>query len=263
MTFIRALYQNQAVLNLRKIHPFFSVGLFVLIVFLLTLPYQIGSFSVSGERLLNELPGFKQDLLTILETYDCVIDQSLSCSQQNIRKQLKTYQLALQYPAYEDLDTTNLIVMNANYMTVTNARAEVVVVGNYANFGQVSFESLSQDIKAGLIDGEVFAQDFLRLIDLSQFFERFYVQMTIVGLQNLIYILVIAFFLGFIQRRKDVHIRFLERFNMVIILMFSPALLSVMVSFYVPEGALIIFSVLLMVRLYLLYQGLLKRSYIL
>jgi len=262
MTFIRALYQNQAVLNLRKTPVLLSAMLFVLVVFLLTLPYQIGSFGVSGQDLLNQLPGFEEDFAQIMETYDCVIDRQLSCTQSNINTKLKTYRLALLYDAYEQLDTKQLIVLNADYMTVTNGEGQVIVVGNYSNIGILSFQDLQKDIEKESIDFNQFTRDFLRLIDLSQFLERFYVQMSIVAIQNTIYVGVIAFFLGFIQRKKDVTFKFSERFTMVVMLMFSPALLSVLMSFYVPEGALIGFSVVLMARLYFLYQGLLRQTYV-
>ncbi len=262
MNLIRSLYQNQAVLNLRKTPIVFSGLLFVLVIFLLTLPYQIGSFSISGQDLLQQLPGFEDDLASIIQSYDCVVETQLNCTEQGINTSLSQYRLALLYDAYEQLDTKNLIVLNADYMTVTNQEGIVIVVGNYSNIGGLSFKDLRQDMDNGLVDFNQFTQDFLRLIDLSQFLERFYIQMSIVAIQNLIYVGVIAFFLGFIQRKKELKFKFRERFTMVVLLMVSPAMASVLMSFYVPEGALIGFSVLLMARLYFLYQGLIRQTYV-
>ena len=261
MLWIRSLYTHQAILSLRKQPLVLSLGLFFLVVFFLTLPYQIGRFASSGERLLNQVPGFEQDFKALLEGTNCRIDTTLQCDVQNQVYQLDTYQVALLYDAYESLERQNLLVLNADYMTITNDQGLVIVVGNYSNLGQVTFQQLNQQIDSGETSLTHLSQDVLRLIDLSQFFERFYLQYALVFLQNLIYILAIAFFLGFIQKRSQLPLSFQERVTMVILLMISPALLAVLVSFYVPEAALIFFSVMLMLRLYLIYQGLLHQKF--
>jgi hypothetical protein len=129
-------------------------------------------------------------------------------------------------------------------------------------FGDISFRELRENFTTYQIDPKEWSGVFLRNMALSNFsFELVIIYLGLL-VQYAFYILIVSLFMMFINtKQSDKKWKYGEVLNMLVLAMFSPALLMAFLSLFMASTASIFFPIIFVVRIVFLYGTMMKTQF--
>lgn len=256
---IKTLYSNQSIIDYRRLHLGWVVLLLLLNNLLITLPYMVSIYSISSRDIVESLPGLEDDLLDFLDLYpSCRLSDQLVCDESDQLSQGSVYEFVL-LPSKSNELKPYQVRFEPSTFTLTDAKGEALISGLYPNLGDMSFKDFQHQLLNFEEGSSVFLGNYLRSVILSFFTERMFLQFLLILIQNSIYVLVLSFLFLFISTLKPRPFNYFESLSMITQAMFAPALFTALLGFYFPDLATVGFTLLLIVRIIWLYQGILGK----
>lgn len=258
--FTDVLISNKAVIKHRRIRWYKTVVLFLFSAFIVSIPFFVGKFSTTGEELLLNFEGFHEDFYDLIQSQNCEFKQSsFQCDAQNMIIEGDTYKIYL-LPEVEIKESENIMVFYDDSFMISKTSTNYQY-GIYT-FGDISFEELRENFTTYQIDPKEWSGVFLRNMALSNFsFELVIIYMGLL-VQYAFYILIVSLFMMFINtKQSDKKWKYGEVLNMLVLAMFSPALLMAFLSLFTPSTASIFFPIIFVVRIVFLYGTMMKTQF--
>lgn len=253
------LISNQAVIKHRRIRWYKAIIIFLFSAFIVSVPFFVGKFATTGSSLLLNFEGFHEDFYELIQTKSCEFKQGYFwCDQQNQIIQGKTYTIYL-LPQEEIKKTENVVIFYRDSFLISKTNTNYQY-GLYT-FGDVSFSELRKNFSDYQIDPQEWSGVFLRNMALSNLsFELVIIYFGIL-VQYSVYILVVSLFMMLVNTKQKGNLwKYGEVLNMLVLAMFSPALLMAFLSLFMAGTASIVFPILYVVRIVFLYQAMMKSS---
>lgn len=251
------LISNKAIIRHRKIRWYKTAVLFLFLAFIVSVPFFVGKFSTTGAELLLNFEGFHEDFYELIQTQNCEFTSGyFSCDIENQVVEGDTYKIHL-LPGIEVKDTENVIVFYDDSFFISKSDTNYQY-GLYT-FGDISFEELRENFTTYQIDPKEWSGLFLRNMALSNL--SFELTIIYLGLlvQYAVYILVVSMFMMFINTKQTgQRWKYGEVLNMLVLAMFSPALLMAFLSLFMAGTASIVFPIIYVVRIVFLYGTMMR-----
>jgi len=258
--FVDVLISNKAVIKHRKLRWYKTIGLFLFLAFIVSIPFFIGKFSTTGAGLLQNFEGFHEDFYDLIQSQDCEFKQGyFLCDQEDFVVEGKTYKIYV-LPASEVKETENVIVFYKDSFVVTKTSTNYQY-GLYT-FGDISFKQLRENFTTYQIDPREWSGVYLRNMALSNLsFELVIIYFGLM-VQYAVYISIVSLFMMFINTKQSGHRwKYGEVLTMLVLAMFSPALLMAFLSLFMAGTASIIFPIIFVVRIVFLYGTMMRTQF--
>lgn len=233
--------------------------IFLFSAFIVSVPFFIGKFSTTGSSLLVNFEGFHEDFYDLIQSEDCQFKQGyFECARDNFIVNGATYTIYV-LPQEEVKETENVVVFYRDSFLISKTSANYQY-GLYT-FGDITFKQLRENFSDYQIDPKEWSGVFLRNMALSNLgFELAIIYFGIL-VQYSIYVLVVSLFMMFINtKQKGNRWKYSEILNMLVLAMFSPALVMAFLSLFMAGTASILFPILFVVRIVFLYQSMMRTS---
>jgi hypothetical protein len=255
--FSDVLISNHAVIKHRRIRWYKTVILYFFLAFIVSIPFFVGKFGTTGEELLLNFEGFHEDFYDLIQSQECEFKQGyFLCDQKALIVEGDTYKIYL-LPDTEIKETENVIIFYSDSFLVSKTSTNYQY-GLYT-FGDISFKDLRENFTTYQIDPKEWSGVYLRNMALSNL--SFELVIIYIGLmvQYAVYILVVSMFMMFINTKQTGRRwKYGEVLNMLVLAMFSPALLMAFLSLFMPGTASIIFPIIFVVRIVFLYGTMMR-----
>lgn len=255
--FSEILFSNKAVIEYRRISIIWIIAIFLFSVFFISIPFFVGRYTQSFDDLTRPFTNYSQNFVELIHQIDCeIIDQKLSCDQQN-----QVIELA-DYTAYILTDSISINMRNAMIFDKTtftlSLDADSGISGSY-QLGDVSFKEISQLILNEELDGERWANVFLRSVDLSRLSQDMIIIYMGMLIQYAFYIGIIGILMLFINtKQSSIHFKLKEIIAILVLVMVSPALLMAFLSLFSATIASVLFPVILVTRIVIVYMAMVR-----
>lgn len=253
------LISNQTIIKYRKIRWYKMLIIFLFSAFIVSIPFFIGKFSTTGSSLLLNYEGFHEDFYDFIRSESCEFKQGyFECDREDFTITGNTYKFYV-LPQTEIKETENVVIFYRDSFLISKTSTNYQY-GLYT-FGDISFGQLRQNFDDYEIDPKEWSGVFLRNMALSNLgFELVIIYFGIL-VQYAIYILVVSLFMMFINtKQRGSRWTYGEILNMLVLAMFSPALLMAFLSLFMAGTASIVFPILFVVRIVFLYQTMMRTS---
>lgn len=260
--FYKIIYSNDAIVAQRRANLALVGLVFLVSVLLIASPNLLGRLMENPSKLATAYPGIEKPLVRVLSEHDCLINQTLQCN-------------------FEDevifTSTPYTVVVNAkpgrslaefkgNYLVFSEVGVFISYHGNelkgdYSLFDQVHFSQLLNLRQTLQISDVELAGHFLQNINLAFFQSMGLVMYILIFMQYVFYVLVVAMIVRFINVKQiEVAFSFREIVTMIVLSLFTPALLMALLGLYNPFVASALLPILIMVRIMFIYYKLLKNQ---
>jgi hypothetical protein len=251
------LISNKAIIRHRKTRWYKTVILFFFLAFIVSVPFFVGKFSTTGEELLLNYEGFHEDFYDLIQTQNCEFKSGyFTCDVENQIIEGDTYKVYL-LPDSEIKDTENVIIFYDDSFLISKTSTNYQY-GLYT-FGDISFAELRENFTTYQIDPKEWSGLYLRNMALSNLsFELIIIYMGLL-VQYAVYILVVSMFMMFINTKQTgQRWKYGDILTMLVLSMFSPALLMAFLSLFMAGTASIVFPIIFVVRIVFLYGTMMK-----
>ena len=251
------LISNKAIIRHRKIRWYKTVVLFFFLTFIVSVPFFVGKFSTTGEELLLNFEGFHEDFYDLIQSRNCEFKSGyFRCDDENQVIQKETYTIYL-LPDAEINESQNVVIFYDDSFLISKTETNYQY-GLYT-FGDISFEELRENFTKYQIVPKEWSGLFLRNMALSNLsFELIIIYLGLV-VQYAVYILVVSMFMMLINTRQTgQHWKYGQVLTMLVLSMFSPALLMALLSLYMAGTASIVFPIIYVVRIVFLYGTMMR-----
>jgi len=256
---IKTLYSNQSIIEYRRLHLAWVVLLLLLNNLLITLPYMVSVYSISSRDIIESLPDLETDLIGFLnKAPNCRLSDQLVCDENNTSTQMSRYTFVI-LPSKETILEAYQVRFEVKTLTITDDRGEAIISGIYPNLGEISLNEFKEAMLSYEEGSSAFLGNYLRSVTLSFFTERMLLQFLLILIQNSIYVFVLSFLFLFVSTQKPKPFNYQESLSMITQAMFAPALFTALLGFFIPGLASVGFTLLLIVRIIWLYQGILYK----
>lgn len=255
--FTDVLISNKAIIKHRKIRWYKTLILFLFSAFIVSIPFFVGKFSTTGEELLLNFEGFHEDYYNLIQSQDCEFKQGIfDCVQDGLVVEGETYKIYL-LPDTEIKESENVIIFYDDSFLISKTSTNYQY-GLYT-FGDISFKELRENFTTYQIDPMEWSGLYLRNMALSNLsFEMIIIYLGLM-VQYVIYILVVSMFMMFINTKQSgQRWKYGEVLNMLVLAMFTPALLMAFLSLFMAGTASIMFPIIFVVRIVFLYGTMMK-----
>jgi hypothetical protein len=254
LNWIKTLYSNQAIVNYRRLSFWRTVVLFLLVNLLVSTPFLISSIQQDSDLILESLPKLEEDMVAYFNAYpNCELPLMTNCEGHTY--QGKSYDF-IAFPNEERAEFSNTIIFDFETLAIYDKDKQLVVYGFYPNV-ELTFSQLSQKI---VNEPEDYLGEYLSLVNSSLWTQRYFLQYLLLLVQNLIYVVVIAWLFLFVSTIKPKPFKYLESLKMMTQLMFSPALITALFGMISLNLASFSFTTLLIIRIIVLYQSIIYRK---
>ena len=255
--FSEILFRNKAIIDYRKISIIWISVIFLLTVFFISIPFFVGRYTQSFDDLTRPFPNYSENFVELIHQMDCEIkDQVLNCVQENQVIQLKDYKA---YILVDDgmIDMNHAIIFDRTTFTLSLDN-DSGISGSY-QLGDVSFKEISQLILSEELDGERWANVFLRSVDLSRLSQDMVIIYLGMVIQYAFYIGIIGILMLFINaKQSSIIFKLKEIIAILVLTMVSPALLMAFLSLFSATIASVLFPVILITRIVIVYMAMVR-----
>ena len=249
------LYSNEAIVKQREKPWWMIVLIYLLSAMLISSPFVAEGYRLNSTVLAEKFeplsPLFEQVLAE-----DCKIENNaLSCSFDEV----KTYKDG-DYTIYlNESDEASLEGLN-NYIMMSKSYAFGLVDGqsvvgtyNLANIGSLS------NLKTNELSSKMILGDFLENVHKGALPIRVPMIYALNALQYLVYILVVAMVLRFVNGKQfALNLTFKQALAIAVMTMLSPALITAIIGLFNPSVATLVYPVAYMGRIVMVYWQIMK-----
>lgn len=263
--FAQTLFSNQAIIEHHKIPWLFGALLFVVSIFLTTIPFYVSSFQPTNYE--SYYPGITDALYSFMEEQSCVIQNAqLTCMPRAGEYRYADYQFVV----YDHTSKANpddlakesalssgsaiYFYQDALYFNDGNER---VIEGTYVNLGEFAFQDVIRNNKLQGVSKTDLVNVFLKNIELSRVSLHMGTITMSLFLQYLMFTVLIAYLFRFAKGRSlEWNFTYGDSFRMIVLSMLSPALLCALLALFLSSVATLIFPFAYVVRVVFLYMRL-------
>ncbi len=260
-SFYKILFSNQEIIKQRRTKWFFALIIFFVSVLMIATPFVTARLLETPQQLGQQFPKLKTGLIEVFEEFDCAFtNQQLSCQQPFTEKEIDGITYYINAKENQDIDVANEYVMFSDQRIILyNPNANIS--GDYSLLEGNSFDSLLQLKETENIDDQTLVEHFIQNVSQSTLNTQIPIIYMSVFIQYIIYVLLISLvFMAINANRFRNKISFKEMLTMMVLAMFSPALLSAMVGLVNPLWGTALFPLVYMARVIFIYFKLLKAS---
>lgn len=257
---VKTLYSNQAIIDNRKVKWPIILLMFLISVMLIATPFALGRFLETPTDILNQFEGVTQPMMKLLTDFDCsVSDNKLTCDQPYTRFEEAGYVvevLAKEYQTIEPLGPKYIFVMEESIRFGYNDNE---LQGNYSFLESVSFDQLLEMKNEESIDNETLVAHFMQNISQSNIATKVpMIYMTMLIMYLMYTLMISAIFMLINGKQLEQPFKYKEVVAMVVLSMFTPALLCAIWGLFSPEIASALCPLFIMIRLMLVYNKMMK-----
>lgn len=254
--FAKTMYSNQAIIQYHGIRWLAAALIFVVSIFLSTIPFYVSSFRPTNYEFYY--PGITESVYSFLENESCVIhDGLLECDEQDFRHENVPFPVVVTQIDKEEVDKEIGVMYffpNTIYFDDGHDR---VIEGEYTTLGEFAFQDVIQNNKQQGIAKEDLVNVFLKNIELSRVSINISTITVSLFLQYFMFTAIIAYLFRFAKARQSRQkIGYGAAVKMIVLSMFSCALASALASLFMSSVATLIFPFAYVVRVVFLYMKL-------
>lgn len=260
-TFYKTLYSNDEIIKQRRTHWFFVLIIFFVSVMMIATPFVSARLIETPEQLGENFPDVKEGLIQVFNDYDCSVEnKTLSCTQPYSTFEKDGVKFFVNVKEGQSLDVGhNYVMFSDKQIVFYNPNADIS--GDYSLLDGTSFDDLLQLQQDENLSDETLVNHFIQNVSQSTLQTQIPMIYTSVFIQYIIYVLLISvIFLAINANRLKNRISFREMLTMMVISMFSPALLSAIVGLFNPLIGTAMFPLVYMARVIFVYFKLLKNT---
>lgn len=257
---VNTLFSNQAVLDNRKTKWPLTLLMFLISVMLIATPFALGRFLETPSDILVQFEGVTQPMMKVLTDFDCMVtDQKLRCDQPYARFEEGGYVVEFMAKEYQDIVALGLkyiVIMEQSIAFGYNGNE---LQGNYSFLESVSFDSLLEMKTEESIDENTLVAHFLQNISHSNIATKVPMIYVTMFMMYIMYTLMIAAIFMLINgKRLEQPFTYQEVVTIVVLSMFTPALVCAIWGLFSPEIASALCPLFIMIRLMMVYYKMLK-----
>lgn len=260
-SFYKILYSNQEIINQRRTRWFFALIIFFVSVLMIATPFVTARLVETPDQLGQQFPNLSTGLIEVFEEFDCEVNQQqLNCDQPFTEKEIDGITYYINAKENQALDVPNEYVLFSDQRIILyNPNANIS--GDYSLLEGNSFDDLLALRTQENIDDQTLVNHFIQNVSQSTLNTQIPIIYMSVFIQYIIYVLLISLvFMAINANRFRNKISFKEMLTMMVLAMFSPALLSAIVGLVNPLWGTALFPLVYMARVIFVYFKLLKGS---
>lgn len=254
--FAKTMFSNQAIIQFHGIRMWFVVLLFSISIFLSTIPFYVSSFRPTNYEFYY--PGITESVYSFLENHSCLISNGkLTCEEKELTVENGPFAVIVTQMDKDDVDKKiGIIYFFTNSMYFDDGH-DRIIEGEYTNLGEFDFQEVIRNNKQQGTSKEDFVNVFLKNIELSRVSFHMSTITVSLFLQYLMFTAIIAYLFRFAKVRiSKQKVHYGAAVRMIVLSMFSCALISAFASLFMSSMATLIFPFAYVVRVVFLYMRL-------
>lgn len=257
---IKTLYSNQAIIDNRKLKWPMTLLMFLISVMLIATPFALGRFLETPTDILNQFEGVTQPMMKLFNEYNCTVtNNKLVCDEPYTRFEEGGYVvefMAKEYQNIAPLGPKYVFVMEESISFGYNGNE---LQGNYSFLESVNFDKLLEMKTEESIDDETLVAHFLQNISQSNIATKVpMIYMTMLMMYVMYTLMIATIFLLINGKRLEQPFKYKEVVTMVVLSMFTPALICAVWGLFSPEIASALCPLFIMIRLMMVYNRMLR-----
>lgn len=257
--FIKILYSNEEIINQRKAHWLLVLIIFFVSWLMIATPFVTSKLIETPTQLGQQFPEVRDSLVDIFKEFDCqIINETLDCGEQRLEVEKENITYFINVKEGDEVKAVqNYVVFGEHQIVLKNMDAEVI--GDYSLLNNTSFKDLLKIMDTEKIDETTLANHFIQNVNQSTLSKQIPMIYSSVLIQYIVYVgLISVVYMAINMGRLKKKYSFWDILRMMVLALFSPALLSAIVGLFNPLVGSAAFPLLYMSRVIFIYFKLLK-----
>ena len=249
---IKTFYSNKQVIKMRKLNILFTILLFILTIFLSSIPNYVGRYSTTLAEYENLYPNLATVISELSEDYDLQLVDSKMNYSKDASIEIAGYNVILNDNYSSNSNST--IHLKSDEFYISNQNGDYIR-GNYSTLSDLDFKDYE--------DIETVSYLFLKNVDLGTFSTTMITIFIANFIQTFLYSLIVTLLLITIKKAGNLKVdySFKEALNMVVIILFSSSFLVAMLGMFRPNIASVSLSLFFLIRFIRFYYYNFKRYF--